>query len=172
MLDIKRIRQNPEEVKGLLSKRHGNFPIDELLDLDEKRRKLLIEVEEMKAKQNAVSKEIPKLKKEGKDATEVLKEMKELSDQVRDLDVQVKAMDEEIKNLLMQIPNTPNKEVVEGKSDADNVEIRKYGEPREFEFEPKAHWDLGTDLGILDFERAAKITGARFTLFKGLGAKL
>ncbi|NLY45801.1 MAG: serine--tRNA ligase [Tissierella sp.] len=172
MLDIKRIRQNPEEVKDLLAKRHGNFPIDELLELDEKRRKMLMQVEDMKARQNAVSKEIPKLKKEGKDATEVLNEMKQLSDQVRELDIEVKAMDDEIKNLLLQIPNTPNKEVVEGKSDADNIEIRKFGEPRNFEFEPKAHWDLGTDLGILDFERASKITGARFTLFKGLGARL
>ena len=172
MLDIKRIRQNPEEVKELLAKRHGNFPIDELLGLDEKRRKVLIQVEEMKAKQNAVSKEIPKLKKEGKDATDVLNEMKQLSDQVRELDMEVKAMDDSIKNLLLQIPNTPNKEVVEGKSDADNVEIRRFGEPRVFEFEPKAHWDLGTELGVLDFERASKITGARFTLFKGLGAKL
>ena len=172
MLDIKRIKQNPEEVKELLAKRHGNFPIDELLALDEKRRKVLIQVEEMKARQNAVSKEIPRLKKEGKDATETLNEMKELSNQVRKLDVEVKAMDEEIKNLLLEIPNTPNKDVVEGKSDEDNVEIRKYGEPRNFGFEPKPHWDAGTDLGILDFERASKLTGTRFALFKGLGSKL
>lgn len=172
MLDIKRIRQNPEEVKNLLARRHGNLPIDELLELDEKRRKVLIKVEEMKARQNAVSKEIPKLKKEGKDATEVLNEMKELSDQVTELNVEVKAMDEEIKNLLLHIPNTPNKDVVEGKSDADNIEIRKFGEPRDFDFDPKPHWDLGTELGILDFERASKITGARFTMFKGLGARL
>ena len=172
MLDIKKIRQNPQEVKEALEKRHGNFPIDDLLELDEKRRKLLIQVEEMKARQNAVSKEIPKLKKEGKDATEVLNEMKDLSNQVRELDADVKNMDEEIKNLLLEIPNTPNKDVVEGMSDEDNVEIRKYGEPREFGFEPKAHWDLGTDLDILDFERASKLTGARFSMFKGLGAKL
>ncbi len=172
MLDIKRIRQNPEEVKELLAKRHGDFPIDELVQLDEKRRKILVEVEDMKARQNAVSKEIPRLKKEGKDATEVLNEMKELSNKVRELDVQVKAMDDQIKDLLLEIPNTPNVEVVEGKSDEDNVEIRKCGEPREFDFEAKPHWDLGTDLKILDFERASKITGARFTLFKGLGARL
>ena len=172
MLDIKRIRQNPQEVKEALEKRHGNFPIDDLLELDEKRRKVLIQVEEMKARQNAVSKEIPKLKKEGKDASDVLNEMKDLSNQVRELDLDVKAMDEEIKNLLLEIPNTPNKDVVEGLSDEDNVEIRKNGEPRDFGFEPKAHWDLGTELGILDFERASKLTGARFTMFKGIGAKL
>ena len=98
--------------------------------------------------------------------------MKELSTQIGDLDAKVKELDEKIKGLLLEIPNTPNKDVVEGKSDEDNVEIRRHGEPRKFDFEPKAHWDLGPDLDILDFERASKITGARFTMFKGLGAKL
>ncbi|MFY9213677.1 MAG: serine--tRNA ligase [Tissierellaceae bacterium] len=172
MLDIRRIRQNPEEVKNLLARRHGDFPIDQVLELDEERRKTLNQVEQMKARQNAVSKEIPRLKKESKDATEVLKEMKELSTQIGDLDAKVKELDEKIKGLLLEIPNTPNKDVVEGKSDEDNVEIRRHGEPRKFDFEPKAHWDLGPDLDILDFERASKITGARFTMFKGLGAKL
>ncbi|NLN14879.1 MAG: serine--tRNA ligase, partial [Tissierellia bacterium] len=172
MLDIRRIRENPEEVKELLSRRNGDYPIDKILELDEKKRKLLMEVEEMKAKQNAASKEIPKLKKEGKDTTEILKEMKELSNKVSQLDGEVKELDKEIRNLLLQIPNTPNKDVVIGKSDEDNKEIRRFGQPREFGFEPKAHWDLGPELGILDFERAAKITGARFTMFKGLGAKL
>ena len=172
MLDIRRIRQNPEEVKNLLARRHGDFPIDQVLELDEERIKTLNQVEQMKARQNAVSKEIPRLKKEGKDATEVLKEMKELSTQIGDLDAKVKELDEKIKGLLLEIPNTPNKDVVEGKSDEDNVEIRRHGEPRKFDFEPKAHWDLGPDLDILDFERASKITGARFTMFKGLGAKL
>lgn len=172
MLDIRRIRENPEEVKELLSRRNGDYPIDKILELDEKKRKLLMEVEEMKAKQNAASKEIPKLKKEGKDTTEILKEMKELSNKVSQLDGEVKELDKEIRNLLLQIPNTPNKDVVIGKSDEDNKEIRRFSQPREFGFEPKAHWDLGPELGILDFERAAKITGARFTMFKGLGAKL
>ncbi len=172
MLDIRRIRQNPEEVKNLLARRHGDFPIDQVLELDEERRKTLNQVEQMKARQNAVSKEIPRLKKESKDATEVLKEMKELSTQIGDLDAKVKELDEKINGLLLEIPNTPNKDVVEGKSDEDNVEIRRHGEPRKFDFEPKAHWDLGPDLDILDFERASKITGARFTMFKGLGAKL
>ena len=172
MLDIRRIRENPEEVKELLSRRNGDYPIDKILELDKKKRKLLMEVEEMKAKQNAASKEIPKLKKEGKDTTEILKEMKELSNKVSQLDGEVKELDKEIRNLLLQIPNTPNKDVVIGKSDEDNKEIRRFSQPREFGFEPKAHWDLGPELGILDFERAAKITGARFTMFKGLGAKL
>lgn len=172
MLDIRRIRINPEEVKEALAKRHGEFPIDQVLDLDEKRRQILTEVEDMKAKQNQVSKEIPKLKKEGKDATEVLEEMKNLSARIKELDVEVKEIDESLRDILLGIPNTPHESVVEGVSDEDNVEIRKFGRPREFDFEPKAHWDLGTDLKILDFERASKITGARFTVFKGLGAKL
>lgn len=172
MLDIRRIRNNPDEVKKALSKRHGDYPIDEILKLDEDRRSLLTKVEEMKAEQNKVSKEIPLLKKEGKDATEVIKQMKSLSDEVKELDVEVKEIDEKIKQHLLNIPNTPNDSVVEGVSDEDNVEVRKYGEPTEFDFEPKAHWDLGSDLDILDFERASKITGTRFTLFKGLGANL
>lgn len=172
MLDIRRIRSNPEEVISALRKRKGNFSIDKVLELDEKRRNIIIEVEEMKAEQNRVSKQVPQLKKEGKDVTETFAQMKELSDRVKELDVLLKELDEELKHILLQIPNTPHESVVEGASDEDNVEIRKWGEPKEFLFEPKAHWDLGMDLDILDFERAAKITGARFTVFKGLGAKL
>lgn len=172
MLDIRRIRSNSEEVVNALNKRKGNFPIEKVVELDEKRRRLLMEVEEMKAEQNKVSKEIPMLKKEGKDVTEVFSKMKILSDKVKDLDVMVKGIDDELKDALLQIPNTPHESVVEGSSDADNVEVRRWGEPKEFEFQPKPHWDLGVDLNILDFERASKITGARFTIFKGLGSKL
>ncbi|MBU5439366.1 serine--tRNA ligase [Tissierella sp. MSJ-40] len=172
MLDIRRIRKNPEEVIKALEKRHGNFPIDKVLELDEKRRSLLAEVEEMKAKQNAVSKEVPKLKKEGKDVSELLGEMRTLSDKIKELDGEVKNIDEDLKHNLLQIPNTPNESVVEGKSDEDNIEIRKWGEPRNFNFEPKAHWDIGTELNILDFETASKLAGARFTLFRNKGARL
>ena len=172
MLDIKRIRMNPEEVKDALGKRNGNYPVDEVLKLDSERRNILTQVEEMKAKQNTMSKEIPKLKKEGKDASSVLEEMKTLSENVKELDLKVKEIDVELKDMLLHIPNTPHESVVEGESDADNVEIRKWMEPTEFEFEPEAHWDLGVNLDVLDFERASKITGARFTIFKGLGAKL
>lgn len=172
MLDIKRIRMDSEGVLKALAKRHGNFPIEQLLKLDEERRTLLVEVEEMKAEQNKVSKEIPKLKKEGKDVAPIFEEMKELAEKVKVLDVRVKEVDDEIKNLLLQIPNTPHETVVEGESDADNVEMRRWGEPRQFEFEPKAHWDLGTELGVLDFDRAVKISGARFSVFRGAGARL
>ncbi|SHD76050.1 serine--tRNA ligase [Schnuerera ultunensis] len=172
MLDIRRIRKNPEEVMKALEKRQGNFPIDKVLELDEKRRNLLSEVEQMKSKQNSVSKDIPKLKKEGKDPSALLTEMKELSAKIKQMDGEVKEMDLELKDLLLHIPNTPHESVVEGESDEDNVEIRKWGEPTEFDFEPKAHWDIGADLDILDFERASKLTGARFSLFKGMGALL
>lgn len=172
MLDIRRIRSNPEEVIKALGKRKGEFPINKVLELDENRRNILVEVEEMKAKQNAQSKEIPKLKKEGKDPAPIFAEMKELSEKIKELDIKVKEIDEELKNILLQIPNTPDESVVEGKDDTDNVEVRKFGEPRNFTFEAKAHWDIGTDLNILDFENATKITGARFTVFKGLGARL
>ncbi len=172
MLDIRRIRSNPEEVVNALKKRHGNFPIDKVLELDEKRRKVLVQVEEMKSEQNKASKDIPNLKKAGQDVSEIFNKMKLLSEKVKEFDQEVKEIDEELKKLLLQIPNTPHPSVIEGSSDADNLEVRKWGEPTEFEFEPKPHWDLGTKLNILDFERASKIAGARFTIFKGLGSKL
>lgn len=171
MLDIKKIRENQEEVSELL-KRKGDYNLSPVLKLDEERRSILVKVEEMKAKQNKVSKEIPMLKKEGKDCTDLLNSMKELSARIKGLDEDVRKIDEEIKLSLLNIPNTPNKEVPIGKDDSENVEVRKWGAPKDFEFEIKAHWDLGTDLDILDFERASKITGARFTIFKGLGATL
>lgn len=172
MLDIRRIRKNPEEVVKALEKRHGDYPIDKVLELDEKRRSLLAEVEGMKSKHNSVSKEIPKLKKEGKDPSALLTEMKELSSKIKEMDAEVKDIDLELKDLLLHIPNTPHESVIEGKTDEDNIEIRKWGEPTNFDFEPKAHWDIGSDLDILDFERASKLTGARFSLFKGAGALL
>ena len=172
MLDIKRIRANKEEVIESLNSRFGNYNIDKVLELDEKRREIIFEVENKKARQNEVSKQVPKLKKEGVDVSELFKEMKLLSDEIKELDVKVKDLDEEIRKELLSIPNTPNKEIPIGKSDEDNVEIRKFLEPKKFDFEVKAHWDLGVDLDILDFERAVKISGSRFSVFKGKGAKL
>ena len=172
MLDIKRIRMNKEEVIESLNSRFGNYNIDKVLELDEKRREIIFEVENKKARQNEVSKQVPKLKKDGVDVSDLFKEMKALSDEIKELDVKVKDLDEEIRKELLSIPNTPNKDIPIGKSDEDNVEIRKFLEPKKFDFEVKAHWDLGVDLDILDFERAVKISGSRFSVFKGLGAKL
>lgn len=172
MLDIKMIRKNPELVKKEISKLSGDHNIDKVIELDEKRRNLLVEVEEKKAKRNQVSKEIPKMKKEGKDISELLEEMKELSSKIKDLDGEIKKIDKDLKILLLGIPNIPHESVPEGETDEDNVEIRKWGKPTEFSFEPKAHWDLGVELNILDFERASKITGTRFSIFRNKGALL
>lgn len=172
MLDIRRIRNNPEEVERLLKRRNPDLSLDKVLELDKQRREKLVEVENMKAEQNRVSKQVPLLKKEGKDVTDILQNMKELAEKVKVLDNDVREIDLKIEEELLSIPNTPNPDIVIGLSDADNKEVRKWGEPTKFNFEPKAHWDLGVDLDILDFERATKITGTRFSMFKGIGARL
>ena len=173
MLDIKRIRDNYEEVKAAVERRgKGDFGIERVRDLDIRRREILAEVEALKNKQNVTSREVPKLKKAGEDTTALFAEMKQLSARVKELDAEVAEVEEELRGVLLGIPNTPNKEVPVGKDDSDNVEIRKWGEPREFGFEAKAHWDIGEGLDILDFERAGKLSGARFTVYKGAGAKL
>lgn len=173
MLDIKRIREDFDNVKKAVESRgKGDYNIGHAVELDDKRRELLGEVEALKAKQNRDSKEIPKLKKAGEDTTALMAEMKELSNRISELDEQVKAVQTELRDLLLGIPNTPNPDDPIGEDDSDNVEIRKWGEPRVFDFEHKAHWDIGTDLDILDFDRAAKLSGARFTVYKGLGARL
>lgn len=172
MLDIKRIRYNPEEVENLLKKRNPELSLNKVLMLDKVRREKIVEAEKMKAEQNKVSKQVPLLKKQGKDVTDILQEMKDLAEKVKVLDLSIKEIDARIEEELLSIPNTPNSDITVGKSDVDNMEVRRWGEPRQFDFESKAHWDLGVDLGILDFERATKITGTRFAMFKGAGARL
>lgn len=172
MLDIKRIRNNPEEIVEALKKRRGEYPIQKLLDTDEKRREVIQKVESMKAEQNKLSKQVPQMKKNGEDTTELFKNLKKLSDDIKSMDNDLKNIDEEIREYLMEIPNTPNKDVPVGLDDTENLEMRKWGEPRKFDFDIKAHWDLGVDLDILDFERATKISKSRFSVFKGKGARL
>ena len=172
MLDIKRIRNNPEEIIEALKKRRGKYPIQKLLDTDEKRREVIQKVESMKAEQNKLSKQVPQMKKNGEDTTELFKNLKKLSDDIKSMDDDLKNIDEEIREYLMEIPNTPNKDVPVGLDDTENLEMRKWGEPRKFDFDIKAHWDLGVDLDILDFERATKISKSRFSVFKGKGARL
>lgn len=172
MLDIKRIRNNPEEIVEALKKRRGEYPIQKLLDTDEKRREVIQKVESMKAEQNKLSKQVPQMKKNGEDTTELFKNLKKLSDDIKSMDDDLKTIDEEIREYLMEIPNTPNKDVPVGLDDTENLEMRKWGEPRKFDFDIKAHWDLGVDLDILDFERATKISKSRFSVFKGKGARL
>ncbi|SJZ79983.1 serine--tRNA ligase [Garciella nitratireducens] len=172
MLDLKRIRNHFEEVKSGLARRGEDYDLEGVISLDENRRGILQEVEKLKSKQNSVSKEIPKLKKAGKDVSAIMDEMKKLSQKIKEMDAERKKVEEEIKKRLLTIPNIPNPDVPIGDSDQDNVEIRKWGQPRQFEFDFKAHWDVGTNLNILDFETASKVTGARFTFYRGLGARL
>ncbi|MCR5083459.1 MAG: serine--tRNA ligase [Parasporobacterium sp.] len=172
MLDIKLLRNNFEEVEKALSTRNEEFDLSKFKDLDEKRRNLLGEVEKLKSEQNAASKQIPVMKKEGKDTSALMEEMKVLSGKIKELDAKVSEADEELNAYMLTIPNIPHPSVPEGKTDEDNVEIRKWSEPTKFDFEPKAHWDLGAELGILDPETAAKISGSRFTVYRDLGARL
>ncbi len=171
MLDIKQIRNNPEILERAMLKK-GNFDKTTLLDLDTRRRSTLQEVEALKSKQNEASKLIPQYKKDGKDVGVIMQEMKTISDQVKELDQQVREIDEQIEQIMYTIPNTPHASVPLGESEEANVEVRKWGEPRVFDFEPKPHWEIGETLGILDFDSAAKVTGARFTFYKGAGARL
>ena len=172
MLDIRRIRENPEEIARLVSRRGKEFRFDNLLQMDAERRSAIAETESLKAKKNAVSKQIPVLKKKGEDTSALFAEMKQESDRIKALDDRVAELDEAIRTEMLTIPNVPHTSVPDGLSDADNVEVRRFLEPTKFDFEPKAHWDLGTDLDILDFEKAAAVTGARFTFYKGLGSRL
>lgn len=173
MLDIRKIREDYQGIrKSVESRGQGSYNIERIPELDEKRRSILATVEQMKNKQNVDSKAIPAMKKEGKDTTALMAEMKQLSEEIKKLDGELAVIEEDIRNTLLFIPNTPNPAVPVGKDDSENVEVRKWGEPRAFSFEKKAHWDVGQDLDILDFERAAKIAGTRFTVYKGLGARL
>lgn len=174
MLDIKVIRQDPDRVKAALKTRNADYDaaVDELLAIDDKRREIIASVEAMKAKQNAVSKQIPALKKEGGDISELMREMKALSDTVKADDAVLSELAAKQNSLLLSIPNIPSETTPVGTDDSMNVEVRRWSEPTKFEYTPKAHWDIGGDLQILDPETAGKVTGARFTFYKGLGARL
>jgi seryl-tRNA synthetase len=173
MLDAKVLRANFEEVKAKLQKRGGEFvALDKFEGLDVRRRELLVEVEELKSKRNEVSQLISKLKREKQDADAYIVEMREVGDKIKELDEELRQVEEELNYILLTLPNIPNEEVPVGLSEEENVEVRKWGEVKEFTFEPKAHWDVADALGLLDFERAAKVTGSRFVYYKGLGARL
>lgn len=172
MLDIKRIREEREAVEKGLSGRSGSFSVDTALKLDDERRALLKEVESKKAERNQVSKEIPQRKKAGEDVTATIAQMRELGDEISAADEKIRAIEEKLRMELLSIPNVLHESVPFGKDDSDNVEMRKFSSPRDFDFEPKPHWDLGTDLHLLDFDRGAKLSGARFTIMTGRGARL
>ena len=172
MLDIKVLRNEPEKIKEAHKKRYNDLDISPAIELDSKRRTILLEVEAKKATQNEITKKIPAMKKAGENTDAIFAEMKELSSEIKTLDDEVRKIDEELRSFMLRIPNIPNSEVPVGKDDTENIEIRRNGTPREFDFEYKPHWDIGTNLDILDFERGAKISGARFTVYKGLGSRL
>lgn len=172
MLDINLLRNHFEEVEKALASRNEEFDLSRFHELDETRRNLLAEVEALKNKKNVASREVGVRKKNGQDCADIFEEMKELSAVIKEYDAKVSEADAALQEYMLTLPNIPNPTVPQGKSDEDNVEIRRYGEPTAFAFEPKAHWDLGAALGILDPETAAKITGTRFHVYRGPGARL
>lgn len=172
MLDIKFIRQNPEIVEQALKNRGAAVSLQEFLQLDEQRRKLLVEVERLKNQRNTTSEEIGRLKKQGQDASELMAAMKEVGNRIKDLDGRVAEIEARLEEIVLTIPNIPHSSVPVGADSNDNPVVRRWGEPRQFDFEPKPHWEIGETLGILDFERGGKVTGARFTFLKGAGARL
>lgn len=173
MLDIKKLRQDFDAVKEKLAKRGEDIrSLDDFEQLDKKRRELIQETEQLKQRRNTVSKEVALLKREKKDADALIQEMKELSASIKKLDEQLKEVDEQLNELLLTIPNIPHESVPIGETEDDNVEVRRWGEIPTFSFEAKAHWDLAESLDMMDFERAAKVTGSRFAFYKGAGARL
>ncbi|EEO1136922.1 serine--tRNA ligase [Listeria monocytogenes] len=173
MLDVKLLRNNFDEVKQKLQNRGEDLgEFEKFGELDKRSRTLIVETEALKSQRNEVSQEIAKLKREKQDADAKIEEMRVVGDRIKTLDIELREIDEKLDMILMSIPNIPHESTPVGESEDDNVEIRKWGEVRAFDFEPKAHWDLGTDLDILDFENAAKVTGSRFVFYKKLGARL
>lgn len=173
MLDVKALRSDFEGIKNRIQSRGGEFEeLNKFQVLDGKRREVLVEVENLKSKRNEVSQLISKLKREKQDAEAYILEMREVGDKIKGLDEQLNEIEAELEMILLSVPNVPHESTPIGLSEDDNVEIRKWGAVKEFTFEPKAHWDIATDLEIVDFERAGKVTGSRFVFYRGLGAKL
>lgn len=172
MLDLKFVRGNPQKVQEALASRGSNLSLAEFLQLEEQRREKLFVVEQMKNRRNVVSEEIGRLKKAGKDAPDMVVEMRDLSRSIKEKDEEIKEVEGRLQEILLDIPNIPHESVPVGESAADNPVVREWGRPRDFGFAPKPHWEIGESLNILDFERGGKVTGARFCFYKGLGARL
>lgn len=172
MLDIKFVRDNPEKVQEALINRGNALTLEGFLALEKERRQLLGEVEALKSKRNSASQQISIMKKNKENADAAVLEMRQVGEAIAGLDAQLKEVETKLKDIILSIPNVPSSSVPIGKDEKDNPEIRRWGEAPNFDFEPKAHWDIGESLGILDAQRAAKVTGARFTFYKGLGARL
>lgn len=172
MLDIKFVRNNSKVVQQALAHRGSNMSLEDFLRLDERRREKMVVVEQLKNKRNVVSEEIGRLKKQSHSVEHMVLEMRQVSNEIKDLDDEIRDMDGELANILLGIPNLPHESVPMGYDEADNTEMRRWGQPKEFEFTPLAHWELGERLDIIDFERGGKVTGARFSFYKGAGAAL
>lgn len=174
MLDIRLIREDPDRIKAAMKTRNKDMDavIDEIIDIDAKRRVLASKRDGLKAEQNAASKQIPAIKKAGGDISEIMAKMNAVKEAIKADEDELAALEARQKALILEIPNVPSSTTPIGRDDSENVEIRRWGEPRTFEFDAKAHWDIGADLGILDPETAAKVTGARFHFYKDLGARL
>lgn len=172
MLDMKFVRDNLDEVRTMLKNRNNPLNLDNFSELEKKRREILNEVEQLKTQRNTTSKKIGAMKKAGEDTTAISAEMRAVGDKISALDNELREVEENLRDILLHIPNIPKADVPIGKDDKDNPEIRRNGTPRQFDFTPKNHWEIGNDLNILDADRAAKVTGARFTFYRGLGARL
>lgn len=172
MLDLRFVRSNPDIIRQTLINKGVTVDLDRILALDVERRQLLAEVEQLKARRNEVSKQVGVLKKQGQDASAIIAEMGSIGDRIKELDDRGRRVEDELKDLMYQLPNVPAPDVPIGKDESGNQEVKRWGTPREFTFPIKPHWDLGTALDGLDFERAAKVTGSRFTFIKGGIARL
>ncbi len=173
MLDIKLLRTNLAEIKAKLQHRGEDLSeLDHFEELDVTRRELIVESEKLKSRRNEVSHQVSQLKRDKKDADELIQEMRKVGDEIKELDDKLRTVEEELEKILLGIPNIPHESVPIGETEDDNIEIRNWGEKRQFAFEFKPHWDIATELDILDFERAGKVTGSRFVFYKDVGAKL
>lgn len=172
MLDIKLIRENPDKINELLKRRNPALSIDEVLVIDEERRKIQTKADELRAKRKAESQKIGQMKKNGENTDEIQEDVRVLGDEIKDLEGKQTELDEKQRDILLHIPNIPDETTPIGASDADNVEVYKWGEPRKFDFEFKAHWDLCEEKNLVDFERGVKLSQSRFTLYRGKGSKL
>jgi len=172
VLDIKFVRDNLELVQKALENRHNSLKLDRFTELETRRREILNEVEGLKGQRNTVSRQISEMKKNKENTDAIVVEMRQVGEKISAMDEELKGVESGLRDIMLNIPNIPNADVPIGLDERDNPEIRRWGEPAKFDFEPKAHWDIGAELDILDPERAAKVTGARFTFYKGLGARL
>jgi seryl-tRNA synthetase len=172
MMDIKWVRDNVEAAREYLRNRRSDFPLDRLLELDERRRQILGEVEEIKARRNEGSKRVGEMKRRGEDASALMEDMRSLGDRVSQLEAELGSVQGELDDLMLRMPNRPHSTVPVGEDETSNPVVRTWGEPRRFDFEPRPHWEIGEILGIMDFERAVRLAESRFVVLKGLGARL